>query len=621
MSIIETLKQSELFKDLQDHELALVAATVVESQLPTDVVLLTQHEPAPAVFILQNGAVKVMVNGEIVAQISTVQCFGEMSCVVSDTVATASVVTLGDCQLLSINRAAFVQMLDDIPRLWRALFLQTSDRLKTATRRQSEILQHTPQGFMKLDRLARVTNEYSLKCARYFGKGDLAGVSFAGLVCANNAADQASWLETYAMLFEDSFMAFEDLTGLLTQELKLPSSDGDSEYVFSYHASRGADGAVAAVDIGVEDVTAQRKLERANEALKAQQATLGKIHENPEIFFEAAELLSRTLAEVTELALSLGSVTPLQQAARLEDSMRQLHSLKGLAGMFALKPVQASAHELESAILAFAHQSAITAEQKQGFQAGLARLANAQQSVQGLIDKMGSALRQRLSGTVISEQILAQLRAAIAQGDLAAAAGIMAALDAIDANRLFASWSSEVARLAPDLGKQARFELSGEGARLGKPVFDALSQVLPHLLTNALCHGIELPEVRESAGKPAMGTLNVALAVEAGMLRIQVADDGRGLDFQELPAKARQKPGLNQVVVDDCERTGQPWRILLLSGFSTASELSMLSGRGVGLDAIDHAVRSVGGHILIDSVVGQGMTFTLHVPLSLPLVS
>jgi two-component system chemotaxis sensor kinase CheA len=621
MSIIETLKQSELFKDLQDHELALVAATVVETQLPTDAVLLTQHEPAPAVFILKSGAVKVMVNGEIVAQISTVQCFGEMSCVVPDTVATASVVTLGNCQLLSISKLAFLQMLDDIPRLWRALFLQSSERLKTATRRQSEILQHTPQGFMKLDRAARVTNEYSLKCARYFGKDNLAGVSFAGLVSGDNAAEQASWFETYAMLFEDSFMAFEDLTGLLTQELKLPSPDGDSEYVFSYHASRGADGAVTAVDIGVEDVTAQRKLERANEALKAQQDTLGKIHQNPEIFFEAAELLRRTLAEVTALAQSLASVAPLQQAARLEDSMRQLHSLKGLAGMFALKPVQAGAHELESAILAFAHQTAITAEQQQGFQAGLARLADAQQSVQGLIDKMGSALRQRLTGTVLSDQDLARLRAAIAQGDLAAVASIMAALEAVDASRLFSAWASEVARLAPELGKQARFELSGEGGKLDKPVFDALSQVFPHLLSNALCHGIELPEMREAAGKPGTGTLQVVLAAEAGMLRIQVADDGRGLDFQELPAKARQKTGLNQALVDDCERTGQPWRILLLPGFSTASEVSLLSGRGVGLDAIDHAVRSVGGHILIDSTAGQGMTFTLHVPLSALLAS
>ena len=416
-------------------------------------------------------------------------------------------------------------------------------------------------------------------------------------------------------------MAFEDLTGLLTQELKLPSPEGDSEYVFSYHASRGADGAVAAVDIGVEDVTAQRKLERANEVLKAQQDTLGKIHENPEIFFEAEALLTRTLAEVTVLARSLDSATPTQQAALLEDSMRQLHSLKGLAGMFALKPVQAGAHELESAILAFAHQSAITVEQQQGFQAGLARLANAQQIVQALIDKMGGALRQRLTGIVLSDQDLGRLRAAVAQGDLAAVANIMAALEAVDASRLFASWSSEVARLAPELGKQARFELSGEGARLDKPVFDALSQVFPHLLTNALCHGIEQPDVREAAGKLATGTLRVALAVQAGMLRIQVVDDGRGLDFLELPAKARLKDGLNQALVDDCERAGEPWRILLLPGFSTAAELSLLSGRGVGLDAIDHAVRSVGGHILIDSTAGQGMTFTLHVPLSLPMAS
>jgi len=615
MSTTETLKQSDLFKDLLDHELARVSAALVELQCPADTVLLTQHEPVPAVFILKTGAVKVMVNGEIVARINTVQCFGEMSCVLPGTVATASVLTLGESQLLRFDKASFLQLLDEVPRLWRALFLQTSERLRTATRRQSEILQHTPQGFMKLDRAARVTNEYSMKCARYFGQDDLTGVSFAGLVCQDDPQGQAFWIETYGMLFEDSFMAFDDLTGLLTQELRLPSAEGDHEYVFSYHASRNADGGVAAVDVGVEDVTAQRKLERANVALRREQGILGKIHGNPEVFFKAVALLEACLTTVSALGPTLVATPPVTLAPRMEAAMRQLHSVKGLAGMFALSEVQDSAHALESAIRAFATGGATTPAEYAEFSLRLDALSEAHGAVQRRIDTMGSGLRQRLTGTVLSGGDVDRLRTAIALGDLAGASRIMDALDGVEASRLFASWDAEVSRLAQAMGKEARFALAGEGAKLQKPVFDALSPVVSHLMTNALSHGLELPEVRQAAGKASVGTLQVVLGVESGMLRIAVADDGRGLDFRALPAQARKKSGVDQVQVDTYEHSGQAWRILLLPGFSTAAELSLVSGRGVGLDAVEHAVRSVGGHILIDSTVGQGTTFTLLVPV------
>ena len=615
MATIETLKNSPLFKDLSHDELARLLANMGELVFEPDEIILTQNTPAQAVYVLKSGTVKVMVDGEIVDQVDTPQCFGEMSCVSPDMPASATVITQGRCVMLSIGRDDFLKALEDVPQFWRSLFVQSSARLKRLAKRQSEILEHSPQGFMKLDRAARVTHEYSAKCTRYFSMANLAGQSFPALLYPQQADQRASWLETYEWLFHDSLMDFEDLANLLTREVTLHTEWGEHDFVLTYHPSRDMDGQLVAVDVGVEDVTEQRKLERINAALTEQKDILGKIYQHPEAFFESVGLLGKTLSELSELAQAWMTEPATGRASHLDEVMRNLHSLKGFAGMYSLRHIQSRAHGLETILRELAQQSAPDQTQRHNLEEEIDALHQESLELERLVERMGNPLRQRLMGTVVSEHELTRLREAIDQGDLPGAGLIMRQIESLDAATLFMGWSVEVQKLCILLNKQARFEPVTQSARIPKASFLALSQVLPHLLFNAMSHGIEHPEVREFAGKSAVGTVSVQLRQQGELLDIEVRDDGQGLDFNTLPEIARSKPLLDQAEVARCTQAGEAWRILLMPGFSTAQEITTVSGRGVGLDAVQARVVSLGGRVQIESTPGQGMVFHLYIPL------
>ena len=172
--------------------------------------------------------------------------------------------------------------------------------------------------------------------------------------------------------------------------------------------------------------------------------------------------------------------------------------------------------------------------------------------------------------------------------------------------------------LARDLGKQVRFEMEGEDIELDRAVLDEIGDPLLHLIRNAMDHGLETPEERIAAGKPAQGRLLLSAGRERNSVAIRVSDDGRGIDRAVILAKARRE-GL----VD--ESTGSLSDDLLLKvlarpGFSTAREVSGVSGRGVGVDVVATRVRTLGGTLAIQTAAGKGTTWVVHVPLTLAIV-
>ena len=139
-----------------------------------------------------------------------------------------------------------------------------------------------------------------------------------------------------------------------------------------------------------------------------------------------------------------------------------------------------------------------------------------------------------------------------------------------------------------------------------------------HALNNAMDHGLEDEETRICAEKVPEGLVSVMVEVGADALAIEIADDGRGSDFSSAVASARANPALDQRLVDAAVDAGEPWRVLLMPGFSTAESLSDLSGRGVGLDAVASGVAELGGEIGIDSTPGQDFRLSIKVPLTVP---
>jgi len=175
-----------------------------------------------------------------------------------------------------------------------------------------------------------------------------------------------------------------------------------------------------------------------------------------------------------------------------------------------------------------------------------------------------------------------------------------------------------IAREAADAtGKDVNLVTEGDATEVDKIVVERLADPLTHMIRNAIDHGIEKPQDRESAGKPATGTLRLTASQRSGSIVIEIIDDGAGLNRKRIREIAISK-GL---ISADLQLTEQEIDHLLFApGFSTAAEVTNLSGRGVGMDVVKTAITALGGRIAISSITGQGTTFSITLPLTLAVM-
>lgn len=162
-------------------------------------------------------------------------------------------------------------------------------------------------------------------------------------------------------------------------------------------------------------------------------------------------------------------------------------------------------------------------------------------------------------------------------------------------------------------GKEIEFELRGQDLLLDNSLSEAIADPLVHLVRNAVDHGIESADVRVQLGKPLKGRITIEAAAFQGQTRITVTDDGRGID-PAVVEKAAKRLGI--VDPDALVNSEKCVRLLFRAGFSTALEVSNISGRGVGLDVVETGVEEVGGSVRVSSQTGKGSTFEIRLPLT-----
>lgn len=169
-------------------------------------------------------------------------------------------------------------------------------------------------------------------------------------------------------------------------------------------------------------------------------------------------------------------------------------------------------------------------------------------------------------------------------------------------------------------GKTISLDLQGEDVRIDKGMVDLLVEPLMHMVRNAVDHGIESPAERDRAGKPATATLSLSARQQGNTLLIEVADDGRGLDYERIRRKA-----VASGVAGEAEVAGMGERelanLIFMPGFSTAERVTEVSGRGVGMDVVKTRIAQIGGQIDIRSTAGRGTSFLLRLPLSVAIQS
>lgn len=181
---------------------------------------------------------------------------------------------------------------------------------------------------------------------------------------------------------------------------------------------------------------------------------------------------------------------------------------------------------------------------------------------------------------------------------------------------VFSRFPRVVRDTAGKLGKEIELITEGKSTELDKSLVERITDPLTHLVRNSLDHGVEMPDVREAIGKPRVGKLTLSARHQGGNILIEVRDDGAGMDRDRLLAKARE----NGISVSDTMSDEEVFQLIFAPGFSTAKEVTDVSGRGVGMDVVKRNIQSMGGRVEIQSKLGEGTNTRIVLPLTLAIL-
>lgn len=228
---------------------------------------------------------------------------------------------------------------------------------------------------------------------------------------------------------------------------------------------------------------------------------------------------------------------------------------------------------------------------------------------QSMLDQTVSQLDGVTNGSLVNGMSLLQRNAR----DLQEA---VMSIRMIPMDFVFSRFPRVVRETSSKLGKEIELHTEGESTELDKSLTERIIDPLTHLVRNSLDHGIETPEEREALGKPRVGNLTLSARHQGGNIIIEVKDDGAGLNREKLLAKAHESGlGVSDSMTDD-----EVWQLIFAAGFSTAKEVTDVSGRGVGMDVVKRNIQGLGGSVQIMSTAGQGTTIRIVLPLTLAIL-
>ncbi|HEX8012103.1 MAG TPA: chemotaxis protein CheA [Casimicrobiaceae bacterium] len=324
--------------------------------------------------------------------------------------------------------------------------------------------------------------------------------------------------------------------------------------------------------------------------------------------------LPEDTAQLGDLLVTSGALTRRE----LEEGLRLQQTFDGTGPERKLGEILVSQGLVQNEVVGAALEKQDLIKRSKALEASFVRVRA--DKLDELIDLVGELVIASAGAAVIAQRA--------ADSDMIEAAGTLSRLvEAVRDGALklrmvpigetFSRFERLVHDLARELGKEVELVLTGTETELDKSMVERIGDPLVHLVRNALDHGIETPELRRQRGKPPRGQVRLNAYHESGSIVIEVADDGRGLDRNKILARAIERrlaaPGQN---LNDQEIL----RLVMEPGFSTAEQVTNVSGRGIGLDVVRRNVESLRGSISIDSEEGRGSTISIRLPLTLAII-
>ncbi len=450
------------------------------------------------------------------------------------------------------------------------------------------ILDNVTTGFLVLNRVGEVCGDFTASCKTLIHPEIHSGARFANLL----------GLDTMRS-FELEFALDQLFDDILPEELCLDQIPGRIEHVDGHilqiegRVLRDAQHEVEGLLLTINDISSLEEAQKES----ARNKLLLKLLRDREAFLVLLQDIKQQLA-IAHRAIDANNQATVRHV---------VHTIKGNTASFGLSWLALQIHDMEAnATLSHAHLDTIAEE--------LRTFLSIHQSILQL-DYDGTEVAE----FAVSSKSLESLMSLSDQLEHSHARELGAWVEQIlrrPARNLLGPIESLVNSISAKLEKEVMFEFVGAELPIDHRTLRPLFRNLVHLFKNALDHGLELPAERLEKGKPMQGLLRLEIAQERQDLAIIIQDDGRGLDAQRLRDVALEKglitEGMHEALSDE-----QSYHLIFKDDFSTRDEVTDVSGRGVGLAAVQSIVKSLGGEIFISSSQGQGTTFRIIVPHSI----
>ncbi len=620
---IALLRSISFFKNLDEEKLCEIVKHLLAKSFPPGTQILTQDQFVDGVYFLQDGEIQVLVSNEQTGQEELIthgykgECFGEMSTLRGEQMASATILTSVPCKFLYIARDDFLQLVKEF-NLWPQFVNVLASRLEQTNHRMTEVMKHLKQGMVQVDKKGMITGKFSMGFVRLIGGevNEIHGKSFPDLVLVKGGEAEKKWRDNYSLAIMSNPQQAELILNLLPTETNFFHPEfGDRIFKISYDLCIYQK-KVIGMDIGLEDVTRVRELAQKSEELEKEKGIIKEIYTKPETFRTLLTLLEEVEQDLEDAELGLAARKLDKEDIR--NWFGRMHSLKGTSHFLKLDELGAAAHQMENVFARLKEDSPDLGSLQTFFEESLADYNEKIDYINDILSHMSEQTRNRLTAElVMSRDEVQDLEATLEAGS--PAMEILQKSKKIPSHKLVEGWKEELERICQNKQKKIIFRVMGESIPIPGYIYDSMKVPLVHLLRNCVEHGIENIEERKKGGKPSVGLITFKAEQTEDTVSIHIQDNGRGIRKEEILEKAKQVSQKDSVLKPTIEKLISENRllaILYLPGFSTSEKVTELSGRGVGLDEVQRSAVKVNGAIAMKTLPGKGTKFTISFPRS-----
>jgi len=535
------------------------------------------------------------------------------------------------CFMIIVLGLYLANSMEKIAALNLGLELKVKERtreLEQSRNEIQEILDNLDDAVLIIDDKLQLQSRHSPSAPRMLGLEQLVGKSLGDILLKDmdpKAETVGRHKFTLDMLFHSDTFQWDISAMNLLKSINYihPNKEGQAAHrkLSVRYAPLYEKDSIERILVIISDVTELLMLrqdvedarEQSNQRLQIVSEMLAVERSSIVSFFEEVDARHQALRTITQ------DLEKSEDTATLTMLFREIHTLKGNSRMLKFARLAREAHEFEDLNANLIRSQTLeNAEQRSGLVISLKTIIDSIEQYRLIYAEIFAGQNSKQEAVKLWDEVFALSRVLAAPEALTRIAEERREDRAFRLQNLWQDYQSMVNEIAERLGKHiAPLQIQGDAwlnRRLQGPLRDALT----HLVRNALDHGIESPEQREGKAQVATLTLNVTAGLP-GQIDLQLKDDGRGID-PELVFGIAKKKGL--VPADSVQpRAEDVYELLFASGFSTKSEASDISGRGVGLDAVRSALQEHGGQVSIESQKGHGTTFHISIPSTLVLIA